>query len=241
MSSGYATTPSKSADDPSDAYTKARKLVSTVEFQLQQLEQEGMFSDVAEDRRHALADNLNHLTHAVNALDRAVNDPSSATAAAANAGKRELWRKRVAGLQSDAASLRRSVETYLRATYHTVKSQKEREERHRLLGSASASETSTQATVAVDSMLAERASLASSLNMVSDFTNLAGNVLGSLKSQRSVLKSAHKRALDIASNLGLSSSIIRLVERRTSGDRIIVYGGMLIILMVLLLVWWWIR
>ena len=62
--------------------------------------------------------------------------------------------------------------------------------------------------------------------------------MGALRDQRSVLKGAHRRVLDIASSLGVSSSLMRIIERRTTGDRIIVYGGSLVVLLVLGVAWW---
>jgi len=95
--------------------------------------------------------------------------------------------------------------------------------------------------VAVDAMIAERSSLTVSHAMIDEFTSMAGNVLGSLRAQRGVLKSAHKKALDVATTLGMSSSLIRFIERRTLGDRIIVYGGMVVIMMLVVIVWWLVR
>lgn len=39
----------------------------------------------------------------------------------------------------------------------------------------------------------------------------------------------------MATSLGLSTSIIRVIQRRTTADRILVYTGMVLIL---LLMWW---
>jgi Golgi SNAP receptor complex protein 2 len=74
--------------------------------------------------------------------------------------------------------------------------------------------------------------------MIDEFTSVADNVLSSLRSQRGVLKGAHRKALDVAASLGLSSTMMRVIERRTTADKILVYGGMVAVTMLLLGLWW---
>ena len=62
-----------------------------------------------------------------------------------------------------------------------------------------------------------------------------------MREQRAVLKGAHRRVLDVGASLGLSSTLMRVIERRTTGDRIIVYGGMASVLLLLGLVVWFTR
>jgi Golgi SNAP receptor complex protein 2 len=92
--------------------------------------------------------------------------------------------------------------------------------------------------VAADSLLQERASLTRSSAMIDEFTSAAENVLTGLRSQRGVLKGAHRKALDVAANLGLSSTMMRVIERRTTADKILVYGGMAAVMLLLAVVWW---
>lgn len=53
------------------------------------------------------------------------------------------------------------------------------------------------------------------------------SVLDSLRDQRQTLKSAHKRILDLMNTLGLSNTVMKLIERRTYQDKLILYGGMI--------------
>lgn len=92
--------------------------------------------------------------------------------------------------------------------------------------------------VAVDALLSERSSIASSHTLIDEYTELADNVLGSLRAQRGVMKSAHKKVLDVATTLGISTTLMRVIERRTTGDKILVYGGALVVLMILGIVIW---
>jgi len=87
----------------------------------------------------------------------------------------------------------------------------------------------------------ESASLHRLNAMTSDTINLAVNVLQSLKEQGSILDRAHTKLRDIAASLGMSSSLLRVIERREWGDALIVYGGMLFTLVVLYFVYSWSR
>ena len=51
------------------------------------------------------------------------------------------------------------------------------------------------------------------------------------------MQAAHKKVLDVANTMGLSQSLIRIIERREFVDKMIVYGGMLLTLG--LLAWCW--
>ena len=50
--------------------------------------------------------------------------------------------------------------------------------------------------------------------------------LQSLIGQRERLKGAHQKALDMLNLLGISQSVVRVMQRRNVTDRYIVYGGM---------------
>lgn len=49
--------------------------------------------------------------------------------------------------------------------------------------------------------------------------------LGDLRDQSTALKGTQKRLRDIAVGLGLSGDTIRMIERRTKGDKWVFYGG----------------
>ena len=48
---------------------------------------------------------------------------------------------------------------------------------------------------------------------------------------------ARSKMADIAQSLGLSNSLLRVINRREWGDSIIVYSGMVVTLVVLYIVW----
>lgn len=62
------------------------------------------------------------------------------------------------------------------------------------------------------------------------------NIMDSLLHQRSTLKGAHKRLLTIGSTLGLSTHTMKMIERRLTEDKYIMYGGMLVTMSIIVLV-----
>lgn len=51
------------------------------------------------------------------------------------------------------------------------------------------------------------------------------------------MQRAHMKALEMANTLGLSNSLMRVIQRRTSGDKVLVYGGMVLITILLYFVY----
>ena len=58
-------------------------------------------------------------------------------------------------------------------------------------------------------------------------------MLDQLGQQRGALKGVHKRVLDLATTLGVSNSVMKMIERRQFLDKLLVYGGMLAVLALL--------
>ena len=54
-------------------------------------------------------------------------------------------------------------------------------------------------------------------------------------------QSAQRKALDVLNSIGLSDSVLRMIDRRQQWDKWLTYGGMVVTLLVLALMWWWMR
>jgi Golgi SNAP receptor complex protein 2 len=65
--------------------------------------------------------------------------------------------------------------------------------------------------------------------------------MAELASQRELLKGTQRRLFDMLSTLGVSSSMIRIIERRNVVDKAIVFGGMAITTLCLYMLWTWVR
>jgi len=80
----------------------------------------------------------------------------------------------------------------------------------------------------IDHALQHNNSLHNSSRQMDDLIGSGQGILDNLREQRSTLKSAHKKVLDLMNTLGLTNTVMRLIERRTYQDKFILYGGMIL-------------
>lgn len=80
----------------------------------------------------------------------------------------------------------------------------------------------------------ENEALGNAGQSVEQYIAIGRNALQELYEQRSILKNTQRRLLDVANQLGLSSTVIRFIEQRTQADQWILYGG---IVVTVLLMW----
>ena len=55
-----------------------------------------------------------------------------------------------------------------------------------------------------------------------------GAIRSALGQQGASLKGVQRKLLNMAATLGLSNNVLRAIERRQLGDKLILYGGMLL-------------
>jgi Golgi SNAP receptor complex protein 2 len=60
-------------------------------------------------------------------------------------------------------------------------------------------------------------------------------LLGSVKNQSLSLKEVKRKILSASNTLGLSSTLIRMIERRNVSDKYILYGGMIVTCIIMFL------
>lgn len=61
------------------------------------------------------------------------------------------------------------------------------------------------------------------------------DTLANLKEQNSALKFIKTKMLTVTNSLGLSNTLIRMIERRNKSDKVFLYGGMIVTLIVMFL------
>lgn len=62
-------------------------------------------------------------------------------------------------------------------------------------------------------------------------------MMSNLREQHSALKGAQRKILDVANTLGLSNTVLRLIERRAYQDKYVLFGGMILSCVIMWLVW----
>lgn len=93
--------------------------------------------------------------------------------------------------------------------------------------------------VLTQSILQEREdnTLRYSETRINEYINLGTSTLDSLRNQKSVIKSTHRRLMDAGNRLGISQSVMRMISRKSTQDRFIFYGGVIAVLFVIYLCW----
>ena len=143
--------------------------------------------------------------------------------------KRDIWKKKLESLRHRCALLRTEADRRRRGMNRRAFEEQQRQE---LFG-----DMSREDHVINMSMADQHDSLMRSTQMTDDLLSLGKTTLGSLSGQRKMLKGAHRKLLDMANKLGLSGSLLRLIEKREWVDAVITYGCMIFTLIFLYGLW----
>lgn len=116
--------------------------------------------------------------------------------------------------------------------------QKEQEEKDReALLTRRFERNDAETTISMDAALQHNTKLNDAHREMDNLLGHGSSILTNLKEQRFTLKNAHKRILDIANTLGLSNTVMRFIERRTTQDKYILYTGMVVTCIIMFLAW----
>ena len=96
-------------------------------------------------------------------------------------------------------------------------------------------EQETAINVGDDYMRGEHDKLLNAHRNIDELLTSGSNIIGSLRDQRGTLTGVRRRMGELANTLGLSSSIMGLIEKRIYSDKILLFGGMFIFTACILL------
>ena len=96
---------------------------------------------------------------------------------------------------------------------------------------------SADTSIMIDAALQHNNAMYSAHRGMDDMLSSGSAILGNLREQRSTLKGAQKKILDVMNYLGLSNTVLRLIEKRAYQDKFILYGGMIVCCIIMFLVW----
>lgn len=153
-----------------------------------------------------------------------------------NKPQRDLWKRKVEQVGEEADSLKDSLEKYLQRHQRRIQEAKERAE---LLGRANGESSHVLRIYDDEAQAMEK--VKSSSRMLEDAYATGVAILSKYSEQRDHLKRAQRKALDVLNRLGLSNSVLRLIERRNRVDRWIKYGGMIATIIFVIMFWRWTR
>ncbi|XP_064113237.1 Golgi SNAP receptor complex member 2-like [Macrobrachium nipponense] len=109
----------------------------------------------------------------------------------------------------------------------------EAEERDALLSRKFTTNDQQETSIFLDHELQHHDKLTNANRDVDDLLGVGTSVLQGIRDQGKTLKGAHKRVLDLANTLGLSNTVMRMIERRSTQDKYILFGGMVLVLLCL--------
>ena len=72
---------------------------------------------------------------------------------------------------------------------------------------------------------------------VDELLDTGTNVLAQLRTQRESLRSFDQRFRDMMGNLGMSATVMRLIQRRTYSDKLILFGCMIAFCLMMIFVY----
>ncbi|KAL6496389.1 hypothetical protein OROGR_029647 [Orobanche gracilis] len=150
--------------------------------------------------------------------------------------QRDLWKRKVEQVIEEADSFRASLDKYQSRRQKRVQESQERAE---LLGRTNGD---SHVLKIFDEEAQAMESVRRSSKVLEDTFATGVAILSMYSEQRDHLKlRAQRKALDVLNTLGLSNSLLKLIERRNRGDKWIKYAGMALTVVVLIVFWRWTR
>ncbi|KAK6942459.1 hypothetical protein RJ641_027836 [Dillenia turbinata] len=150
--------------------------------------------------------------------------------------QRDLWKRKVEQVTEEVESLKESLD---RCLLRIQKRTQEAKERAELLERRSGD--SAHILQIFDDENRAMQSAKNSSRMLEDAYNTGVAILSKYSEQREHLKRAQRKALDVLNTVGLSNSVLRLIERRLRVDQWIKYAGMIFTIIIVYAFWRWTR
>uniref|UniRef100_A0A4W2CBJ4 Lysozyme like 6 n=1 Tax=Bos indicus x Bos taurus TaxID=30522 RepID=A0A4W2CBJ4_BOBOX len=146
--------------------------------------------------------------------------------------KRQNAKLRVDQLKYDVQHLQTALRNFQHRRYAREQQERQREE----LLSRTFTTNDSDTTIPMDESLQFNSSLQKIHHGMDDLIGGGHSILEGLRAQRVTLKGTQKKILDIANMLGLSNTVMRLIEKRAFQDKYFMIGGMLLTCVVMFLV-----
>jgi len=157
------------------------------------------------------------------------------------AGKEPLARRqnakiRVDQLKYDLQHLNSSLQSQVN---RVASRQREALDREALLNTnftTNAATKDSETTILINNAMAHQESLTRVNSHLDSILNQGAEIMEGLQHQGASLKNVKKKVLDVMNTLGMSTTVIRMIERRGQGDKMILIGGMILTCVFMILV-----
>ncbi|KAF6158668.1 hypothetical protein GIB67_040182 [Kingdonia uniflora] len=148
--------------------------------------------------------------------------------------QRDLWKRKVEQINEEVESIKEGLDKLLLRNQKRIMEAKDRAE---LLKRANGD--SAHVVRIFDEEAQAMTSAQNSSRMLEEAYSTGVEILSKYSEQRDRLKRAQRKALDILNTVGLSNSVLRLIERRHRVDKSISYIGMIVTIIVVYMFWRW--
>uniref|UniRef100_A0A6B2F510 Golgi SNAP receptor complex member 2 n=1 Tax=Bothriechis nubestris TaxID=1766655 RepID=A0A6B2F510_9SAUR len=146
--------------------------------------------------------------------------------------KRQNAKLRVDQLKYDIQHLQTGLRNFQHRRYAREQQERQREE----LLTRTFTTNDSDTTIPIDETLQFNESLQNAHRGMDDLIGSGTSILKGLRDQRVTLKGTHKKIMDVANMLGLSNTVMRLIEKRAFQDKYFMIGGMLVTCIIMFLV-----
>ncbi|KAF9616359.1 hypothetical protein IFM89_029613 [Coptis chinensis] len=140
--------------------------------------------------------------------------------------------RKIENVAQDVEQLKKSLENY---TERNNKRMMEARQRAELLERVN--EESSHVLRIVDDEAQAMQSARNSSKMLEEALDTGVAILSKYAGQREVLKRAQRKALDTLNTIGLSNSVLKLIERRHRVDKWVAYTGMAVTIILVYAFW----
>ncbi|XP_059103721.1 Golgi SNAP receptor complex member 2-like [Peromyscus eremicus] len=165
-------------------------------------------------------------------IDQIFGHPERLASSKETPNKRQNAKLRVDQLKYDVQHLQTALRNFQHRRYAREQQERQREE----LLSRTFTTNDSDTTIPMDESLQFNSSLQNIHHGMNDLFGGGHSILEGLRAQRLTLKGTQKKILDIAKMLGLSNTVMRLIEKRDFQDKYFMIGGMLLTCAVMFLV-----
>jgi len=157
------------------------------------------------------------------------------------AGKEVLARRhnakiRVEQLKYDLQHLNAALQSQLN---RAATLQRERTDRDELLNTkftTNAASNESETSILINNAMGHQESLTRVNSHLDSILAQGAELMSGLQHQGSTLKGVKKKVLDVANTLGMSNTVIRMIERRGEGDKVVLIVGILLTCLFMALV-----
>jgi len=150
--------------------------------------------------------------------------------------RRQNARMRVDQLKYDLQHLNAALQSQVNKAASMNRAAIDREELLNTQFTTNASNRDSETAILINNAMGHQESLTRVNSHLDSILSQGAELMSGLQHQGSSLKGIRKKVLDVANTLGMSNTVIRMIERRGQGDKMFLIGGMIVTCIFMVLV-----